>query len=141
MSASRTGSSGAAGMLPLVALVVAIVALVVAAYAVMQPGAAQLPAPAAQEREVVLSSDLLGESNRYHPATVAAFAGDTITFQVTNRGDIPHGFRIEELGIEETVEPGQTAEVAAGVVEAGVYRYYCHLHPAHIGGQLVVYGR
>jgi plastocyanin len=135
-------ATGSGTILGLVAVVIAVVALVLAGIALFQPGAAgQVPAPEAGTREFALSSDLVAESNRYHPATIVAFQGDDLVLHVTNRGEIPHGFVIEALGIEEILEPGDALDLNVSSVDGGVYRYYCHLHPGHIGGQLIVFDR
>jgi plastocyanin len=143
MTDQTVGGQGSAGsnLLTWIALALGAVALVAALYAMFAGPGVQVPAPAAETRQMALSSDLLNESNRYHPSALVAYAGDTLAFNVTNRGEIPHGFRIETLGIEVIIEPGESTEQMATNVAAGVYRYYCHLHPGHIGGQLIVFGR
>jgi plastocyanin len=133
---TRTSNMGSLGLL------IAVVALAVALFAVMQGGASQVPAAEGPSQETFrLSSDLLEGSNRYHPATLIAFEGDDITFEVTNRGADVHGFTVQGLGIEATVQAGETQQFSAPSVAAGVYNYFCHLHPGHIGGQLVVLSR
>lgn len=122
-------------------LLVAVVALAVALFALFQGGGAQVPAGETTQQSFRLSSDLIEGSNRYHPATLVAFDGDAITFEVTNRGADTHGFSVPDLGIEATVDVGETEQFTAENVSAGVYDYFCHLHPGHLGGQLIVLSR
>jgi plastocyanin len=139
---TRSGAAGSGMILGLVAVAIAILALVLAGIALFQPGAAgQVPSPATETREFALSSDLVAESNRYHPATIVAFQGDDLVLHVTNRGEIDHGFKIDALDIEEILAPGDARDFTVSGVDAGVYRFYCHLHPGHIGGQLIVFDR
>jgi plastocyanin len=129
-------------VLGLVAVVIAVIALVLAGLSFFQSGATgQVPSPGTETREFAISSDLVAESNRYFPATLVAFQGDDLVLHVTNRGEIPHGFAIDALDIEEILEPGEARDLTVSSVDAGVYRYYCHLHAGHIGGQLIVFDR
>jgi plastocyanin len=134
---------GAKGI-PLLGLGTAVIALVLAVIALVLPGPAFLQVPAAEgatTREFLMSSDAVEGSNRFHPATLHAFDGDAVVLRVTNRTGIVHGFTVAGLGIQDTLEPGESKEYRIEAAPAGLYRYYCHLHPGHIGGQLVVLSR
>lgn len=65
-----------------------------------------------------------------------------LTFKVINKLDADHGFAIDALKVKQVVKPGEevTISVAMGDLDQSraVYQYYCHLHPGHIGGTLVV---
>lgn len=65
-----------------------------------------------------------------------------ITFKLVNKMDADHGFAIDGMGVKQVVKPGEEATVtvlrsdlAPGV---SVFKYYCHLHAAHVGGSLLV---
>jgi plastocyanin len=119
---------------------IAVVALILGVVAVAVPMLQRASAPTT--RTFYLSSDLLNMSNRWHPASLVAYGGDTVVFNITNRGVAVHGFTVEGLGIADTVDPQQRKEFTVPNVVAGLYRYYCHLHvPGHIGGQLLVLSR
>lgn len=73
------------------------------------------------------------------PATFIAYKGEKVRIKLTNKTPSgKHGFAISEFGVKLEVaeDAPQTAEFTAS--EAGLFRIYCHLHPAHIGGQLLV---
>jgi ketosteroid isomerase-like protein len=72
-------------------------------------------------------------------------ASKFITFRLLNKMDGEHGFAIDALKIKHIVKPGEevTLTVAWEELEQSlsVYRYYCHLHPAHWGGTGVLAGK
>jgi plastocyanin len=140
--APRTNSGGSG--LTMVTLGVAVAALVIGLFAIMRSDDAGLQVPTDHDpmlRTFALSSDLVNGSNRYHPATLVAFAGDDIQFNVTNRGEGEHGFTVDGLGIADVIDEGETREYMASSVAPGVYPYYCQLHAGHIRGQLIVLDR
>jgi plastocyanin len=143
MTDSTTSGAGRTGGLTIVGLIVALGALVVGLLALMRSPDTALQVPAADptQRTFALSSDLVNGSNRYHPPTLVAFAGDDITFNVTNRGEGEHGFTVDGLGIADVIDGGDSRDYTATNVAAGVYPYCCQLHPGHIRGQLIVFDR
>jgi len=86
----------------------------------------------------VVSSNVQGK-NVYIPSTIVVTAGKAQTLQVFNTTDVPHGFSIAGLGIEEILPPQQEHEVKLSGLEGGqVLQIHCHLHPAHRTGTLLV---
>jgi plastocyanin len=71
------------------------------------------------------------QDNEFDPGTLEASAGE-IAVQVKNSGEAPHTFTVQELGVDETVDPGATAEVTFEA-EAGTYEYVCRFHPGMTG--------
>jgi plastocyanin len=120
-------------------VVIAVVAVTLSVIALALPAFRAVPAPTT--REFLLSADVVNASNRWYPSNLIAYAGDTIVFNATNRGTITHGFTVDGLGIQAVLDPGENQRFTAQSVGAGLYRYYCHLHGAHIGGQLLVLAR
>src|SRR5215831_17954641 len=75
------------------------------------------------------------------PATLVVHKGDTVKIKVINniKSEPPnHGFAIPDFKIEEVVNRGETKEVQFTADKAGVFDIKCHLHPAHVHGQLIV---
>lgn len=75
------------------------------------------------------------------PSTFVVNKGDTVHIHLIN--NVPsepdhHGFAIPNFGIAETVKRGEPKKVTFTADKAGIFPIQCHLHPAHIGGQLVV---
>jgi hypothetical protein len=65
-----------------------------------------------------------------------------LMFKVINKLDADHGFAIDALKVKQVVKPGEevTISIPMGDLDQSraVYQYYCHLHPGHVGGTLVV---
>ena len=75
------------------------------------------------------------------PSTIVAHKGDKIALKLVN--NVPsdpnqHGFAIPDYKVAEIVDRGQPKTVEFTVDRAGVFPIICQLHPAHVGGQLVV---
>jgi heme/copper-type cytochrome/quinol oxidase subunit 2 len=86
----------------------------------------------------VVSSNVHGK-NVYIPSTIVVTEGKGQTLSIFNTMDIPHGFEIVGLGVQEILPPQTEHEVKLPEVEGGnVYHVNCHLHPAHRTGTLLV---
>jgi len=64
--------------------------------------------------------------------------GEDVELTLINKLDEPHGFKIEEVGIEEVVQLKAQMTVTFTASQPGAHRYICHIHPPHIGGQMLV---
>jgi len=64
-----------------------------------------------------------------------------VTFTLINKLDAEHGFAIDGMKIKQIVKPGEevTVSVPLGALDhaLSVYKFYCHLHPGHVGGTIV----
>ena len=69
---------------------------------------------------------------------VVAKKGDSVMLKLSNRHADEHGYEIAAFGIKEVVEGSKTKDVKFMADKAGVFPIKCHLHPAHVVGQLVV---
>ena len=74
------------------------------------------------------------------PGTLIAKKGETVKIKlINNTPSGKHGFAIDAVGVKaEVAADGQPALVEFKAAEAGLFTIYCQLHPAHIGGQLLV---
>jgi plastocyanin len=63
--------------------------------------------------------------NAFEPADLTVSSGATV--EVSNDGQNPHTITIEEAGIDEEVEPGQSTSITIDV-EAGEYTMICRFH-------------
>jgi len=75
------------------------------------------------------------------PGTIVAQKGQTVRLTLVNK--VPsdpnqHGFSIPAFGVAEVVNRGETKTVTFTADKTGVFPTVCQLHPAHVGGQLVV---
>ena len=95
-------------------------------------------APAAEPQKFTLINVVLDGTKIWLPSSLMVHQGDEVELTLINKLEDPHGFKIEEVGIEEVVQPQAQLTVRFTASQPGVHRYLCHLHPPHIGGQLLV---
>jgi nitrosocyanin len=73
------------------------------------------------------------------PGTIVVKKGDDVELTLINNvpsGD--HGFFIPDFKITKVVKKGKKEVVTFKAHKDGIFPMKCHMHPAHIGGQLVV---
>jgi heme/copper-type cytochrome/quinol oxidase subunit 2 len=75
------------------------------------------------------------------PGTLVVNKGSKVTLRLVN--NVPsdpnqHGFAIPAYRIAEIVNRGATRTVEFTADKAGIFPIICQLHPAHVGGELVV---
>ncbi len=89
-------------------------------------------------RRTVSAATVEGKA-AFHPASVTVDKGDKVRLHVDNSTDRPHGFNVEGYGrTQRVVEPGKPADVSFTASRAGTFRIFCHLHPTHQAGTLLV---
>ncbi|MBI2119899.1 MAG: cupredoxin domain-containing protein [Elusimicrobia bacterium] len=75
------------------------------------------------------------------PGTLIVRKGDKVKIKLINNINSDpntHGFAIDEFGIKKVVARGEIETVEFSADKEGLFTIYCQLHPAHIGGQLLV---
>src|SRR5216684_421104 len=75
------------------------------------------------------------------PSAIIVDQGDKV--KLTLKNEVPgasnqHGFTIPAYNITEIVTRGTPKTITFVADKAGVFPYSCQLHPAHVGGQIVV---
>lgn len=82
-----------------------------------------------------------GPTRRWGPSVIIVHKGDKVKIKLINNvASDPnlHGFHIETFGVQAEVIRGKPKTVEFVASRAGIFPYTCHLHPAHVGGQLLV---
>jgi nitrosocyanin len=74
----------------------------------------------------------------WEPPSVVAKKGDSVTLKLINRHADEHGYEIAAYGIKEVVDGNKSKDIGFKADKAGVFPIKCHLHPAHVVGQLIV---
>ncbi len=76
------------------------------------------------------------------PSVFIVKKGDKVKLTLINNAPSGvHGFAVDEFGIKVSVnndEKDNKKVVEFTADKTGLFRTYCHLHPAHIGGQILV---
>lgn len=75
------------------------------------------------------------------PSTLLVHKGDTVKIKLLN--NVPsepnqHGFAIAAFNVAAVVNRGEPKEIEFKADKAGLFPISCQLHPAHVGGQLIV---
>jgi nitrosocyanin len=112
--------------------------------AVLALSAALLPASLARAESVreftVVNIEYEG-SKLWVPSTLVVHKGDKVKIKLINNVKADpnqHGFRIAAFNVETVVTRGEPQTVEFVADKAGVFPTACQLHPAHIGGQILV---
>ena len=62
----------------------------------------------------------------FDPTFIKAKAGEKITFEVENEGNLPHTFTSDELSVDKQVKPGKSAKFTVTVPSDGaVFQFHC----------------
>jgi FtsP/CotA-like multicopper oxidase with cupredoxin domain len=92
----------------------------------------------AEERKFILVNDALNGTKLWYPPSLTVHQGDTVVLTLINKLEEPHGFNLEDFGIKEVVAPKAQTTVGFSAATTGVHDFGCHMHPPHLGGQLLV---
>jgi heme/copper-type cytochrome/quinol oxidase subunit 2 len=82
-----------------------------------------------------------GGTRFWLPSTLVVKRGTKVTVKLLNNvpGDpAEHGFAIPAYNVATVVPRGEPRQVQFTADREGVFPVICQLHPAHVGGQLVV---
>ncbi len=102
------------------------------------------PAPAMEEpgtRSFTMVSIEADGAKIWLPSVIAVEQGDKVKLTLKNLvpgADNKHGFTIPAYNITEVVTRDEPKTVSFVADKAGVFPFSCQLHPAHIGGSLIV---
>ncbi len=110
------------------------------------PVAAAAPAaPAAAMEPGTVSATLVSvevnDTKFWLPGSLTVDQGDKV--KLTLKNQVPgasnqHGFTIPGYNITEVVTRGTPKTITFVADKVGVFPFSCQLHPAHVGGQLIV---
>jgi plastocyanin len=95
-------------------------------------------ATAAEPKKFTVINVVLDGTKIWLPSSLMVQRGDEVELTLINKLEEPHGFKIEDFGIEEVVQPKAQMTVKFTAAQPGVHSYICHLHPPHLGGQMLV---
>lgn len=93
----------------------------------------------AAAREFTLVNLEYKDTKVWVPGTLIVRKGEKVRIKLINETPSGrHGFAIHDFGVETEVHNGAPQTVEFTADKAGLFPIHCHLHPAHIGGQLLV---
>ena len=77
----------------------------------------------------------------FEPTVLTGDPGQRVTFEITNDSDEEHNITIEDQGIDEDTDPGESTTVKAEIPDSGLTPFYCSYHEAqNMRGALAVTG-
>ncbi len=77
----------------------------------------------------------------FEPASLTGELGRPFDVTIRNEGDASHTFTIDELHVDQTVDPGKKATVRVTPSEPGELTFYCKFHVGRgMMGSLMVSG-
>lgn len=120
--------------------VVVIVVLVAAGFFIFKPSKTALEESVqvtGETKEFTMEAFQFG----FEPSVIEVNKGDRVKITATSR-DVPHGFAILELGVRETINPGEVTNIEFAADKAGTFSFFCSV-PCGAGhssmrGQLIV---
>jgi len=99
---------------------------------------AGMPAAMAETKKFTVINVLLDGTKIWLPSNLIVYQDDEVEITLVNKLEEAHGFKIAAFGIEDVVQPKAQTTVRFTAKAVGVHAYLCHIHPPHIGGQLLV---
>lgn len=93
----------------------------------------------AQTRTFTLVNYETDGVKQWLPGTIVAKKGETVVINLIN--NVPsgvHGFFLPDFKIRKEVKKGAKETVSFKAEKEGLFEMKCHMHPAHIGGQLLI---
>jgi plastocyanin len=64
----------------------------------------------------------------FEPTVLEGEAGQALTVNVANEGDAPHTFTVDELQIDQELQPGDSGTVEVSFPDSGALVFYCRFH-------------
>ncbi len=93
----------------------------------------------AETRSITLVNYETDGVKQWLPGTIIAKKGDDVEITLIN--NVPsgiHGFFIPDFNVRKEVKKGTKEVVKFKADKDGLFQMKCHMHPAHVGGQLLV---
>ena len=84
--------------------------------------------PAAEEPTEAETTAIAATDFAFAPVTVEGAAGEELTITVSNTGDSPHTFTLEDQDIDEELQPGDETEVTVTMPDSGSVEFICRFH-------------
>lgn len=100
-----------------------------------------VPAAAQGDRDLQAVNINYEGNNVWTPGTYVVKKGEKVRFKLFNRVKADpnvHGFAIDEFNVKVDVYRDKPETVEFVADKAGLFRIWCHLHPAHLPGQILV---
>lgn len=104
------------------------------------PPAKTKAAPAAEQVDkITVTNKVVDGKKTWLPADIKLKAGEKVELTLVNTLPDPHGFNAPGMAQDVVVNGNETKVVTfTAPKDAGTVKFTCHLHPAHVGGNIIV---
>jgi plastocyanin len=68
------------------------------------------------------------DDDYFEPTVLEGKAGERVTLELKNEGGSEHNLTIDELNIDQDVEPGDETELEVTFPDSGTLTFYCKYH-------------
>lgn len=93
----------------------------------------------AAKREITIVNHEFQKTKQWIPGTVIVKKGEDVEIKLINKAPSGiHGFYIPAFNVRVDVGKNKTKTVKFKADKTGLFDMKCHLHKAHVGGQLLV---
>jgi nitrosocyanin len=93
----------------------------------------------AEKRAITLVNYETDGLKQWLPGTIMAKKGDEIELTLINNAPSGvHGFYIPAFDVRKEILRGKKQTVTFKADKEGLFEMKCHMHPAHVGGQLLI---
>lgn len=83
--------------------------------------------------------DMVADDFFFGPDQLSLEAGQTVTVNLENEGAAAHTFTIDDLGVDQVLNPGEGATITFTPSQSGTIKFYCRFHQAQgMAGSLAV---
>lgn len=89
-------------------------------------------------RKITLVNYEIDGMKQWIPGNIAGYEEEELEITLINKAKAPHGFMIPSHDVTVVVKKGEKKTIKVKLKKEGIYPMKCHLHPAHIGGQLII---
>jgi len=74
-----------------------------------------------------LNITLLATDIAYDADNISAAVGQTVNVEFVNNGALEHNFIIDEFGIDNLLQSGESSTISFTLEKAGSHEYYCNV--------------
>lgn len=93
----------------------------------------------AQKRQITLVNYETDGVKQWLPGTIIVKKGEEVEITLINNAPSGiHGFFIPDFKVRKEIKRGTKEVVTFKADKEGLFTMKCHMHPAHVGGQILI---
>ena len=88
--------------------------------------------------KITFTNKLIDGKKTWTPTELTVKGGGKLEITLVNELEEPHGFSIPGLTDAIVIKGKETTTLTVNAPKSGDYKFLCQLHPAHVGGKIIV---